>query len=266
MGDDAWDVAEAYEAYIGRWSRPVAVEFLRLLPWRPGDAWCDVGCGTGALAHAVLAAAAPSRVLGVEPSAAFAAAAETGDPRLTVIAGTATSVPSPDDAFDHVVSALALNFVPDPHAAVAEMIRVARPGGAVAGYVWDYAEGMGVIRAFWDAARAVDPAAAELDEGVRFPLCRPEPLVALLDGAGLGGPAVDAVEVPTVFADPDDLWRPFLGGQGPAPGYCAGLTEERRAALRKALEERLPHDDAGRIPLTARAWAFRGTVPGDAEA
>ena len=175
MGDDAWDVAEAYEAYIGRWSRPVAAEFVRLLPWRPGDAWCDVGCGTGALAHAVLAAAAPSRVLGVEPSAAFAAAADTGDPRLTVIAGTATSVPSPDDAFDHVVSALALNFVPDPRAAVAEMIRVARPGGTVAGYVWDYAEGMGLIRAFWDAAQCGRPRGRGAGRGRALPAVPPGP-------------------------------------------------------------------------------------------
>ena len=261
MGD-AWDVADAYEAYIGRWSRPVAVAFLRRVRWRPGQAWCDVGCGTGALAHAVLAVAEPSHVVGVEPSDAFAAAAAVDhDRRLTIRAGAATAVPATDDAFDHVVSALMLNFVPDPAAGLAEMVRVARPGGTVGGYVWDYADGMGLIRAFWDAARTVDPAAAGLDEAVRFPLCRPEPLAALLDGAGLVDPEVDAVEVPTVFADLDDLWTPFLGGQGPAPGYCADLSPELRAELHAELDRRLPRDDGGRIPLVARAWTFRGTVP-----
>jgi hypothetical protein len=160
-----------------------------------------------------------------------------------------------------VVSGLVLNFVPHPVAGLAEMRRVTRAGGTVAGYVWDYAEGMQMIRVFWDAARELDEAAATLDEGVRFSLCRPQPLRDALATAGFTDVAVRPLDVPTVFAGFDDFWRPFLGGQGPAPGYCFSLPAGRRTALRDLLDARLPRDDAGRIALTARAWAFRGSVP-----
>ena len=159
---DAWEIDPAYERYIGRWSRPVATQFLRWLATGPGGAWCDVGCGTGALAHAVLRTADPARVVGVEPSQPFAAAARAGtdDPRFDVRSGTAESIPADDGEFDRVVSGLVLNFVPHPIDGLAEMRRVTRTGGTVAGYVWDYAEGMQMIRAFWDAARELDEAAA----------------------------------------------------------------------------------------------------------
>ena len=258
---DVWDSDRAYEAYMGRWSRPLATAFLRWLPAAPSLSWCDVGCGTGALSHAILANAAPSRVLGVDPSAAYLAAARTGDRRFELLQGSATAIPAGDGEFDRVVSGLALNFVPDQPGAVAEMRRVARPGGLVAGYVWDYAEGMGMLRAFWDAAVALDPAAADLDEGRRFPLCRPEPLAELFAAAGLLDFEVQPLVVPTVFADFNDYWRPFLGGQAPAPGYCASLTEDGRTALRERLRATLPHGDSGTITLPARAWAFRATTP-----
>ena len=259
---DAWEVDPAYENYIGRWSRLVAPQFLRCLTAGPGDVWCDVGCGTGALAHTVLRLFDPAGVVGVEPSEPFAAAARAGadDPRFDVRPGTAESLPAEDGEFDRVVSGLVLNFVPDPAEGLAEMRRVTRAGGTVAGYVWDYAEGMQLIRAFWDAARELDEAAAKLDESVRFPLCRPRPLHDLLSTAGFTGVAVHPLDVPTVFADFDDYWRPFLGGQGPAPGYCTSLSDGSRTELRDLLDARLRRDETGRIALTARAWAFRGTV------
>jgi hypothetical protein len=139
------------------------------------------------------------------------------------------------------------------------MRRVAAPSGTVAAYVWDYAEGMRLMRAFWDAAAALDPAAASLDEGRRFPLCRPEPLARLFAAAGLREVATRAIDVPTVFRDFDDYWDPFLGGQGPAPAYCVGLAEDARTALRERLRTSLPVAPDGRIRLTARAWAVRGT-------
>jgi hypothetical protein len=125
--------------------------------------------------------------------------------------------------------------------------------------VWDYAEGMQMIRYFWDAATALDPAAAELDEGPRFPLCRPDPLRDLWTGAGLTGVEVGPIEVPTRFRDLDDYWTPFLGGQGPAPGFVGTLDEDRRAALQAQLGERLPVAADGSITLSARAWAISGT-------
>lgn len=260
---EVWAVAHAYEVYIGRWSSPVADAFVRLLGLPPGRSWLDVGCGTGALTAAVLAAAEPSRVTGVDPAEGFLAhaRARVGDPRVTFYSGDARSLPVPDAAFDAVVSGLALNFVPAPEQAVAECVRAARPGGTVAAYVWDYAEGMAMLRHFWDAAVALDPAAADLDEGRRFPLCRPEPLRDLWTGAGLADVQVRAIETPTVFADFDDLWTPFLGGQGPAPGYVAALPADRRAALRDRLHAGLPLAADGSVTLTARAWAVSGVRP-----
>lgn len=260
--DGPWRSGPAYEPYVGRWSRLVAPRFLDWLPGPPALTWCDVGCGTGALAHAVLATRRPVRVLGVDPSEGFLAVARdraTGLPFEAAV-GTATALPAEDRAFDRVVSALVLNFVPDPGAALLEMRRTTRPGGVVGAYLWDYAEGMQMIRAFWDAAVALDPAAADRDEARRSPLCRPGPLQALFDEAGLVDVDVTAIEVPTVFTDFDDLWRPFLGGQGPAPAYCASLPEDHRAALRERVRDVLPAAADGSIPLVARAWAVRGRV------
>jgi SAM-dependent methyltransferase len=260
---DAWTSDHAYEPYVGRWSRLVAPRFLQWLPDGPPSAWCDVGCGTGALAHAILATEKPTRVLGVDRSEEYLAAArrDTADLRFEVVVGSATAIPAEDGEFDRTVSALLLNFVPQPDEALAEMRRTTRPGGLIGAYLWDYAEGMQLIRTFWDAAIALDPTAVELDEGRRFPLCRPEPLRALFGSAGLVDVDVAPIDVPTVFADLDDLWRPFLGGQGPAPGYCASLPEDRRDALRDRLRAMLPQQPDGTIPLEARAWAVCGRVP-----
>ena len=199
----------------------------------------------------------------MDPSEGFLAHARARivDPRAAFLAGDARSLPSPDHCFGAVISGLALNFVPQPHRAAAEFARVLRPGGVAAAYVWDYAEGMGMLRHFWDAATVLDPAAGELDEGRRFPLCRPEPLSRLWTDAGLAEVTVQAIEVGTVFADFEDYWRPFLGGQGPAPGYVMSLTEEHRRDLRELLSVRLPTAADRSIQLTARAWAVRGRLP-----
>lgn len=260
MTQEVWAVGEAYEAYVGRWSRDVAVAFLHWLDVPAGRRWLDVGCGTGALTATILAQADPAEVVGVDPSEGFLAnaRAQIADPRATFRTGDARSLPLPDRRFDAVVSGLTLNFVPDPQRAATELARVATSDGVAAAYVWDYAEGMAMMRYFWDAAATLDPAAADLDEGRRFPLCQPEPLRGLWADAGLDKVTVQAIDVPTVFADFDDYWTPFLGGQGPAPGYAMSLTEEHRRALRDLLRARLPTGPGGSIPLTARAWAVRG--------
>jgi SAM-dependent methyltransferase len=259
---DIWSEGDAYEAYVGRWSRLVAGLFVGWVDLPPGRRWLDVGCGTGALTTAVLSGAEPAEVVGVDPSDGFlgTARASIADPRARFRTADARSLPFPDATFDAVVSGLALNFVPDPARAAAEAARVTAPGGVVAAYVWDYAEGMAMLRHFWDAATALDPAAAGLAEGLRFPLCRPQPLHDLWAGAGLGQVEVRAIDAPTVFADFDDFWRPFLGGQGPAPGYVMSLPEERRGALRDLLAARVPVGPDGSIRLVARAWAVRGVI------
>lgn len=260
MEGDVWAVGAAYEPYIGRWSRAVAAEFVRRLEVAPGGRWLDIGCGTGAVSQAVLDAGHPAEVAGADASEAYVryARRRIADPRAHFVAGDAGALPFPGAVADVAVSGLVLNFLPDPGRAVAELARVTRPGGTVGAYVWDYAEGMRLIRCFWDAAGALDPRARELDEGTRFPLCRPDRLRALFTGAGLAGVRVEAIDVPTRFRDFDDYWTPFLGGQGPAPSYVMSLPQDRRAALRMRLRALLPHAADGSVPLSARAWAVRG--------
>jgi SAM-dependent methyltransferase len=260
---DAWASGAAYEPYIGRWSRRIARDFVPSLAV-PGDStWLDVGCGTGALSEAILARGFPHRLRGIDPSPDFIAFTRRAlpDPRATFDIGDAQALPVDDAACDAAVSGLALNFVPDPQRAARELRRVTRPGGTVAAYVWDYAGEMQLIRRFWDAAIALDPAAAPLDEARRFPLCAPAPLTALFASAGLASIEVGALEIPTVFADFADYWTPFLGGQGPAPGYCAALSDAARTALRDHLRATLPARPDGTIHLIARAWCIRATVP-----
>lgn len=258
MAPDVWTEGDAYEAYVGRWSRRVAAAFVPWLDVPDGARWVDVGCGTGALTEAVLTSAAPASVVGVDPSAGFLGTAREQVPAATFEVGDAAALPVADGAADAVVSGLTLNFVSDAAAAAAEFVRVAAPGAVVAAYVWDYADGMQLMRHFWAAAADVDPDSAGLDEGIRFPLCRPEPLVHLWLAAGLGEVVVRSIEVPTPFASFDDYWRPFRGGQGPAPAYLATLPPSRQDAIRAAVRARLPVAADGSISLTARAWAVRG--------
>ncbi|REF99852.1 methyltransferase family protein [Asanoa ferruginea] len=246
---------------MGRWSRRVAPLFLRWLAAPAGQRWLDVGCGTGALSGAVLDAAAPVEVTGVDSSPAFvtAAAERVADPRARFRVADASALPLSDGEVDVAVSGLALNFVSEPGRAVQEMARVTAPGGIVAAYVWDYAEGMEMLRYFWSAAVTVDPAAP--DELDRFAaVCRPDRLRALWTGAGLSRVTVDAVATPTAFTSFDDFWTPFLGGQGPAPGFVARLEAADRNRLRDLLRSRLPVAPDGSIRLTARAWTVRGTA------
>src|SRR5215204_4448732 len=261
-GVDRWDSGGANEPYVGRWSRLVAREFVRWLAVPPGSRWLDVGCGTGALTQTVLEHAEPREVVGIDPSAAYIASAgarmDDDDPRAHFEIGDAQALRAAAATFDVVVSGLVVNFVPQAEPAVAEMARVTRSGGTVAAYVWDYAEGMQLMRYFWDAAVVLDPKAKELDEGQRFSLCKPEPLSRLFLSAGLEDVEVRAIEVPTYFRDFDDYWFPFLGGQGPAPSYAMSLSEERRAELRERIRAGLPSDIEGGILLYARAWAVRG--------
>lgn len=259
---DTWERGNPYERYVGRWSRSVAIPFLSWLNVPPGRRWLDLGCGTGALCAAIVDRCSPSSVTGVEPSEGFL---ETAKGHLAGRAmfhqGSATAIPLASGSVDAVVCGLVLNFVPDQRAALGEMSRVATPRGVVAAYVWDYAGKMELMRHFWDAAIELDEAAATLDEGVRFPTCRPEALASLFADAGLNDVEARSIDVPTPFADFDDYWQPFLGGQGPAPAYAMSLDESARARLRDRLKECLPIASDGSIRLTARAWAVRANVP-----
>ncbi len=260
---DVWAAGNLYEPYVGRWSRLVAKEFIGWLNAGSHKDWVDVGCGTGALTDVILQNAQPRSVKGIDPSAGFVEFAKVlvRHGAATFEVGDAQSLPMAANTLDAAVAALVLNFVPQPAHAIAEMARVARPGGIVAAYVWDYAGKMELMRYFWDAAVELDNAAIELDEGRRFPLCQPARLTALFTEAGLYDVQTRAIDVPTRFRDFSDYWTPFLSGQAPAPGYAMSLSEERRAALRDRIRAQLPIAQDGSINLTARAWAVQGRTP-----
>jgi SAM-dependent methyltransferase len=254
---DAWVKGDLYEAYVGRWSRLVAVEFLDWLAVGPRLRWLDVGCGTGSVSAAILEHCDPVSVLGIDQSGGFVttAAARIEDTRARFEVGDATAVPP--ECADVAVSGLVLNFLPDPAAALMAM-RAAAPTGVVAAYVWDYTGRMELMRYFWDAAVELDADAHALHESSRFQLCRPEPLESLWRDAGLVDVSTQAIEVPTRFADFDEYWTPFLGGQGPAPAYAMSLDPGNRDALRDRIRSALPVAADGSISLVARAWAVRG--------
>lgn len=265
---DAWQAGESYDAYMGRWSRRIAPRFLAWLRVAEDLDWLEVGCGTGALSAAIWEHCKPKSLLAIDPSDGFLASARerVQHEGATFRVGDAQEIPLPDASVDVVVSALVLNFVPDQKKALAQMRRVARPGGLIAFYVWDYpGGGIEFMRAFWNAATELDPNARELTEDRRFPFCTPKGLTDLVDNVGLTSIECQAIEVPTVFSDFEDYWRPFTLGAGPAPGYCASLDPAARQNLRDRLEETLPRRADGSIDLKARAWALRAIVPVDAE-
>ena len=257
-----WGSGDAYEKYMGRWSRRIAPLFLDWLDIAPDAAWIDIGCGTGVLSSAILTKRAPKRVAGIDPSSVFVetALSRLGDDRFRCTQGSGEALPFADNAFDVAVSGLVLNFVGDKDKAVAEMARVVRPGGTVALYVWDYARHMQLIRYFFDAAIELDPHAREFDDGEKAPICRPRPLVSLFERANLVDIAVHGIDIAAEFENFDDYWTPFLGGTGSAPKYCTSLQADAQARLRENLRQRVPTGPDGEILMAIRAGGIKGKV------
>lgn len=261
---DLFGESDAYERFMGRWSRRLAAPFARFAAVGDGDAVLDVGSGIGALAFALAEALPSVRVTGVDRSAAYVRYAQSRatEDRVRFAVGDAQALDVATGSVDRTLSLLALNFVPDPGKALREMARVTRPGGIVAAAVWDYGEGMEMLRAFWDEAVDLDPETAARDER-NMPLCARGELAALWRGHGLGGVEEEPIIIELAFTSFDDYWRPFLGGQGPAGAYVGSLSDTRCAALEARLRDRLigARGD-GPFTLRARAWAVKGSTAG----
>jgi SAM-dependent methyltransferase len=257
---DSWTAGSTYEGFMGRWSRQLAPLFLSWLHVPAGVHWLDVGCGTGAMTEAIFRHADPGSVVGCDPAQAFVEYAQSHAPstRASFTVAGAGNLPPRAGGYGCVTSLVALNFIPDPTAGVREMRALTAPGGLVSACVWDYAGGMELLRRFWTEAAELDPAARDLDEGRRFPLCHPDALMALFRSAGLHAVRCEPVDMATTFASFADFWQPFLGGVGPAPSYVASLAPDRRELLEARLRRALPPGAGGEIALGARAWAVRG--------
>jgi SAM-dependent methyltransferase len=253
---------EAYEPLTGRWSRLIAPRFLDWIDVSGNGRWLDVGCGTGALIQAILDGEAPREVVGVDPSSAYIAYArrQIADRRVRYEVGDARSLPVASNQYDAVVSGLVINVLPTAGqgGAVREMTRAARRGGAVASYVWDYANGMGPRARFWEAAIALDPAAAAHDERTSYPICQPSQLERLFLDAGLHAVESGHIEIEARFRDFDDYWQPFLAGYGPASSYLLALPPSQRDRLRDRLQAVLVPGTAAPFSLPIRALSVRG--------
>ena len=256
---DKWNDGDSYEYFMGRWSSLMAIKFLQWLKISSDKNWLDVGCGTGALSEAIEKYTNPSDLSGIDPSQGFI---ESAKQRISMNrdlkVGNVDNLPFDNQRFDVVVSGLALNFFSNITNALLELKRVTKPNGVVAAYVWDYAEKLEFLRYFWDAAYEIDSTSKNLDEGVRFPICNKENLSKEFMKAGLIEVECSFLGIETRFDDFDDYWKPFLGGQGPAPGFLKSLSNKSRNKLKTKIRKRLNSEPDGSIKLFGRAIAVRG--------
>ena len=258
---DSWESGDSYENYMGRWSRLIAESFIDWLSPSSGLTWLDIGCGSGALSEAIIKNCEPAMLTAIDQSEDFVRTAQKRlGGRVQCRVGNALSLPLDNSSVNIAVSGLVLNFIAKPEKALSEMRRVTEAGGAGAVYIWDYAGKLDFLRHFWDAAVDIKSEAVSLHEGKRFPDSNPGSLKALFENAGFVDVETTSIEVTTHFRDFDDYWKPFLGGQGPAPSFVLSLDGDEKDELRKTLKARLPTRIDGSISMVARAWAAKGQI------
>lgn len=246
---------ESYDRYMGRYSNALAAGLMSFAGVMPGVKVLDVGCGSGALTEALASRLGAPNVAGADPSEQLLQGCVDRVPGVEVRQADAANLPWKDATFDAVVSQLVMNFLPDPGAGLAEMIRVTRPGGAISCCTWDYATGMPMLRTFWDAALEDDESAP--DEARGMSLCTEDELVELWERNGLSKVSTGRIEVSVDYVDFDDYWIPFMLGVGPAGAYCASLEPARLQQVRSACFRRLG-SPKGPFTLDAHANAVRG--------
>jgi ubiquinone/menaquinone biosynthesis C-methylase UbiE len=259
--NDHWECGDPYENFMGRWSLLVADAFVHWLFPASGLNWLDVGCGSGALSEAIINNCKPAALTAIDQSENFVQIAQKRlGRRAHCRVGNALSLPLDDASVNISVSGLVLNFIPEPEKALSEMMRVTDAAGTVAVYIWDYAGKMDFLRHFWDAAVAIKPEVISLHESMRFPDSNADSLQRLFEKTGFVNIETTSIEIATHFRDFDDYWKPFLGGQGPAPSFLLSLDEDDKSKLRNELNMRLPILLDGSITMVARAWAAKGKI------
>ena len=247
-----------YDSFMGRYSAQLAPGFATAAGVEPGDTVVDVGCGPGALTGHLVAVVGAGAVRACDPSPTFVEACAARHPGVTVELGRAEAIPFPAHVADHAMAQLVLHFVSEPDQAAREMARVVRPGGAVSACVWDFDEGMEMLRAFWDAALVVDPVAPDEARASRFG--RPGEIAGLFESAGIVDVVESTIRVTSTYTSFDDLWTGFAHGVGPAGSYCVGLPDDHRRRLRSELLARLG-SPTGSFTLGAVARCAVGHVP-----
>jgi SAM-dependent methyltransferase len=253
VGHVSFDVAaEAYDGFMGRFSRLLSGQMADLASVEPGQRVLDVGCGTGALTSELVARLGSSGVVAVDPSEPFVEAARARHPGVDVRRAPAEALPFPNGAFDAALAQLVVHFMDDPVAGLIEMGRVTRRDGVVAACVWDHGGSQGPLRLFWDAARDLDP---DVDDESHRPGTRAGHLAELFEAAGLREVAVSTLSVRLEHATFETWWEPFTRGVGPAGAYLASLDEDRRTELRDRCRQRVTSEP---FVTTAVAWAVRG--------
>jgi len=256
---------DAYERVMGRWSRQLALPFLDFVGTAEGDRVLDVGCGTGHLTFAVARRSGSGELRGVDVAQPYIehARRHNQDARIVFEVADACALPFPDRNFDRVLSLLVLHFVPRAEQAIAEMRRVAKPGGVIGAAVWDVRGGFVANRMFFDTAAALDPDARERRaRNYTRPMTRPGELQRAWRNAGLKDVVETTLVMRMEFASFSDYWAPYEGSEGPAAEYVASLTDNGRERLRDALEAAYLDGDAdGPRSYAALAWAVKGTTP-----
>ena len=255
----------AYERFLGRWTKRLAVPFIDFANLPAPSDLLDVGCGTGSLAAALAGRFPGRRIVGIdiaEPYVSYARAQSSMDGTSYEL-GDATRLRWPDGQFAAALAQLVLNFIPDVELAVREMRRVTRRGGVLAAAVWDFRRGLVYQRLFWDTAVGLDPAAAATrDRLFSARLALPDGLIGLWRQIGLGQVERGSLTIRMDYADFADYWEPLLGGQGPVGTYVDRLTRAARDRMQEAVRlAYLSGAPDGPRSLTATAWAVRGVVP-----
>lgn len=250
---------DLYGRFVGRYAPSLSAALIKAVGIEAGSRLLDVGCGPGGLAMALADVVGAENVVAVDPSEPFAETCRTRLPGADVRVAAAEELPFPDDSFDGAFAQLVVNFMSDAERGVGEMKRVVRPGGAVAACTWDYADGMTMLRAFWDAAHEVAPDEAPQADEATMRYCTLPELTDLWRTVGLDEVHGGELRVSADYEDFDDLWAPLPSGLGPAGAFCAALEPELQEALRVACARRLG-DPSGPFSLDARAWYAVGSA------